>query len=63
MDVAAISSSMSQMKIRQQANIQLASKVMDISKQNGNNLIKMMEASKLEHSVNPSVGKNIDIRL
>lgn len=64
MDVAALSTIMSKIQVKQQAGIQLASKAMDISKQNGSNLIKMMEVNNtLERTVNPSVGSKVDIRL
>lgn len=58
MDVAALSVVMAKHQVRQQASVQLATKVMDIAKSQSRELIKMME-----QSVTPDVGHSIDIRL
>ncbi len=55
-DIAALSISMNQASLNQQVGIALTKKVMDTSKENVQALTKMMELS-----VNPNLGKNIDI--
>ncbi len=58
MDIAALSIAMAQSRVQSQASVQLAAKVMDTAKVQGSELIKMME-----QSVNPDIGRSIDIRL
>lgn len=58
MDIAGMSVSMNQSNIMQNVNLSVMRKSLDQMQQNGDALIKMMEAS-----VNPNVGQNIDIRL
>lgn len=64
MDIAAISNIIAQANIKQQAGIQLATKIIDISKQKNIDLLRMIEgSSSLENSVTPHIGGNIDIKL
>lgn len=56
MDIAALSISMKQASLSQQVGIALTKKAMDTSKENIQALTKIMELS-----VNPNLGKNIDI--
>jgi putative motility protein YjfB-like len=58
MDIAALSTSLSQGKIMSQVNISLSKMGMDLAKQQGQALTKLMESS-----VNPNIGANIDIKL
>jgi len=55
-DIAALSISMNQASLNQQVGIALINKVMDTSKENVQALTKIMELS-----VNPNLGKNIDV--
>lgn len=56
MDIAALSISMKQASLAQQVSIALTKKVMDTSEVNAQALTRLME-----QSVNPNLGKNIDI--
>lgn len=56
MDIAALSISMKQASLYQQVGIALTKKVMDTNEGNLQALMKIMELS-----VNPNLGKNIDI--
>lgn len=56
MDIAALSISMKQASLAQQVSIAMTKKVMDTAEVNAQALTKMME-----QSVNPNLGKNIDI--
>ena len=56
MDIAALSMNMSQAEVIQKANVAVMSMGLDKMDQFGNQLVKMME-----QSVNPNLGKNIDI--
>ncbi|QXM05183.1 YjfB family protein [Crassaminicella indica] len=58
MDIAAMSTIMSQEKVMQQASLSVMKMAMDTSKSQSVELTKMME-----QSVNPHVGGNIDIKL
>ncbi len=65
MDVAALSMGLSQIKVAQQANISLLKMAMNTSENQAIDLIQMLELStkEMEQSVNPHLGKNIDISL
>ncbi len=58
MDIAALATVQQMGNVRGQASIAVASKVKDMVEQNGANLVKMME-----QSVNPHIGKSIDVKL
>ncbi len=58
MDIAALSMGLSQIKIAQEASVSVMKMAMDTAKNRSSDLTKMMEKS-----VNPSLGKNIDIKL
>ncbi|PKM67431.1 MAG: putative motility protein [Firmicutes bacterium HGW-Firmicutes-2] len=58
MDIAAMSMILSQGQVKQQAGIQLAAKIMDMSEVQSNELVKMME-----QSVTPEIGRSIDIQI
>ncbi|CQR46404.1 hypothetical protein BN1058_00664 [Paraliobacillus sp. PM-2] len=57
MDIAALSTVISQTKLQQQASIQVMDKAMDQSQVKSEGLIKMME-----QSVSPHLGSNIDTK-
>ncbi|ONI45697.1 hypothetical protein AN642_01305 [Epulopiscium sp. SCG-B10WGA-EpuloA2] len=61
MDIAQLSSSMSQFSIGTQVGIALTSMQMDMVKQNGAQLDSMLK--QMELSVNPHIGGNIDVRI
>lgn len=57
MDIAALSMSLSQMNVRQEASVSILKKSLNQEEINGNNLVKM-----LEQTVQPHIGGKIDIR-
>lgn len=57
MDIAALSMALSQMNVRQEATVSVMKKSMDQAETNGNSVVKM-----LEQSVQPHLGKSIDIK-
>lgn len=61
MDIAQLSSSMSQFSIGTQVGIALTSMQMDMVEQTGAQLDSMLK--QMELSVNPHIGGNIDIRI
>ncbi|MCT4686254.1 YjfB family protein [Vallitalea sp.] len=63
MDIATLSTSLSQGKIMSQVNISLSKMGMDMVKQQGQALNQLIQSASLETSVNPHIGANIDIRL
>lgn len=58
MDIAALSASMSQMKIAQQVSLSVAKLSMDATKVQADGMVKA-----LEQSVNPHLGSNLDLKL
>ncbi|MGF7184467.1 hypothetical protein GGQ84_000550 [Desulfitispora alkaliphila] len=69
MDIAALSMSLSQMKLQQEASISVMKMAMDtqsggLEKLMGSSL-ESLEASQrmMEQSVNPNLGSNLDIKL
>ncbi|SDJ91385.1 YjfB family protein [Natronincola ferrireducens] len=64
MDIAALSMSLSQMKVAQQASISVMKMAMDTAKGQTIDLTQMLEANTkmMEQSVNPHVGTNLDIK-
>lgn len=58
MDITALASSLSQGKIMSQVNIALSKMGMELTKEQGQALTKLMESS-----VKPHIGANIDIKL
>lgn len=57
MDVAALSISMKQSQLSQAVSLALVKKVMDVSTENTNAMIKMMELS-----TNPNLGSILDLK-
>ena len=65
MDIAALSIGLNQMKIAQQASIAVMKMAMDSVKVQAGDMTNMLEVNTkmMEQSVNPHLGKNIDISL
>ena len=65
MDIAALSTGLSQMKIVQEASISIMKMAMDTAKVQAIDLTQILEANTkiMEQSINPHIGGNIDIRL
>lgn len=57
MDIAALSMSLSQMNVRQEASVLVTKKAMDQAETNSANIVKM-----LEQSVQPHIGSSIDLK-
>ncbi len=58
MDIASLSTSLSQQNLLTQVSIAVLDKALDTVNDNSGNLIKMME-----QSVQPELGQNIDIQI
>lgn len=58
MDIAALSMALSQMNVRQEATVSVMKKSMDQAESTGDNVVKM-----LEQSVQPNVGRSIDLKI
>ena len=65
MDIAALSMNLSQMKVAQEASVSVMKMAMDVAKEQSIDLAKMLETTTqiMEQSVNPHIGKNIDIKI
>lgn len=65
MDIAVLSMGLSQMKVAQEASISVMKMAMDTVEVQAVNLTQMLEANTkiMEQSINPNLGKTIDIRL
>lgn len=63
MDIAGLSTSISQAQLTTDYGIAMLSKSMETVDALGAGLVEMIDASAMELSVNPAVGSNIDIRI
>ncbi len=64
MDIAALSVINSMAQVKQQAGLSVLKMAMDTSKNNADFLTQILTSAKaMEQSINPHLGKNIDIRL
>ena len=65
MDIAALSMSLSQLKLAQEASISVMKMAMDTSEAGVADLLQVLEANTkmMEQSVNPHLGSNLDIKL
>ena len=64
MDIAALSSVLSQGTLAQQVSISVAKMGMDVAKQQGQAMADLLRSSQVTgQSVTPHIGSNIDIRL
>ena len=63
MDIAGLSTSISQAQLMTDFGVAMLSKSMDTVDALGAGLVEMIDAAAMELSVNPAVGSNIDIRI
>ncbi|AKL93784.1 motility protein [Clostridium aceticum] len=65
MDIAALSMSLNQMKVAQQASISVMKMAMNAGQTQMNDMVQMVQENTkmMEQSVNPHLGKNLDISL
>ncbi|MDQ2085092.1 YjfB family protein [Herbivorax sp. ANBcel31] len=65
MDVAAMSTMLSQSQIKQQASISVLKMAMDTGKRQMQDMTQMLNQNtkQMEQAVNPSLGKNIDVNI
>ena len=61
MRIESILPSLSTINVQNDIGVAILSKSLDTVEQTGDSMIKMMERSMLENSVNPNIGNNIDI--
>lgn len=65
MDIAALSIVMSQAKVQQDAGVSLLRMAMQNASRNGEDFAQMLESTArvMEQSVQPYIGKNIDVSI
>lgn len=63
MDIAALSTSMAQVRVNNDVGTALLSKSLDMMETTGEKMVEMLDAAAMERSVNPNVGGNIDISI
>lgn len=63
MDIAGISTALSNISTQSQVGTAVLSKAMDTNRELGEGLVQMMDAAAMERSVNPTVGANFDMRI
>lgn len=65
MDISSLSTSLSQIKVSQQAGISVLKMAMDTGQSQMTDMLKILEANTkiMEQSITPNLGGNIDIRL
>ena len=62
MDIAALSTAMSQMQVQQQASLSVMRMTMDAGTSQATDMIQMMQGGN-QQAVDPSLGRMIDIKL
>jgi len=62
MDVAALSTILSQTNVRQQASLFVMEMAMDTAEQNGQNMADMLKGSQPNVSLESHLGKNVDLK-
>lgn len=63
MDIAGLSMDMAMMNVQSKVSVVMLDKTLDTERTLGDGLVQMMDAAAMERSVNPTVGRSIDIRL
>jgi len=63
MDITGLSMSLSQVSLGGKIGTAILDKAMETNEQLGEGLIDMIDASAMEHSVNPAVGGNFDFKI
>lgn len=61
MDIAALSTALSQIQVQQQASLSVTKMAMDSGKTQASEMLRMMEAS--SQAVDPNLGRIVDIKL
>lgn len=61
MDIAGLSTALSQTRIQSDVGVAMLSKALDTNEEMGSSLISMMERSAMEQSVTPHIGSTIDL--
>lgn len=61
MDIAGLSTSLSQIQTQNSYGVAMLSKSLDTNEQMGASLISMMNRSTMEQSVNPHIGSQFDM--
>ena len=61
MDIAGVSTALSNVSIQSQVSTAVLSKALDTNRELGTGLIEMIDSAAMERSVNPAVGGNFDM--
>ena len=61
MDIAGLSTALSTARLGNEVGVAMLSKAMDQNEAAGNGLLKMIDASAMERSVNPHIGSHFDM--
>lgn len=62
-NIAALSSAAASADVQNAFSVGMLSKSLDSFETLGENMVKIIDASAMEHSVNPHIGGNIDISI
>ena len=63
MDIAGLSTALSNVSLQSRVSIAVLGKAMDTSEALGAEMVEMIDAAAMELSVNPDVGANFDMRI
>ena len=63
MDIAGVSTALSNVSLLSQVGTEVLSKAMDTNEKLGAGIVQMIDAAAMERSVNPDVGANFDMRV
>lgn len=63
MNIGKVSMTMSQINTTSRVGVAILSKNIDTMEQAGDGIVKMIDATAMERSINPELGGNIDLRI
>ncbi len=61
MDIAGVSTALSNVSLQSKVGVAVLSKAMDTNEALGAGMVEMIDSAAMERSVNPSVGSNFDM--
>ncbi|MBM7701438.1 YjfB family protein [Metabacillus iocasae] len=62
MDIAALSIALNQTNIQNQSSLSMMKMTMDVSKQNGNSMIELLQSNTLPQAPHPYAGQKLDLK-
>ncbi|MCH5338976.1 MAG: YjfB family protein [Acetatifactor sp.] len=61
MDIAGVSSALSNVSLQSKVSVAVLDKAMETNKSLGEGIVEMIDSAAMERSVNPHIGSNLDM--